>query len=309
MNKQLLALAALSVAAGVASAQSSVTIYGKLDLGVGKALGTNTKTMMDASGSRLGFRGTEDLGGGLSTVFGFEHRFDPDTGATQAPFWKGYSMVGLKGGFGQVSLGRQYNPAFSIVQNNVDPFGGDTVGETRSNLLLGTGKVRVNDSVLYRYSGGGFDVGASYGVEEGSDAAGDLADRAYALAGSYKTGALWVGLSYENPGDSDDSLVTGGASYDFGVLTLSGGISDGRNAADAKVRGYLIGVDVPLGGGNLLAAYSRARVDGETTSSKFGIGYRYALSKRTKLYADFGHDNKKFTEHKSGYDVGIIHTF
>lgn len=309
MKKQLLALAAASLCAGMAGAQSTATVYGKLDLGLGKALGTKTKTMMDASGSRLGFRGAEDLGGGLSALFGIEHRFDPDTGEAQGPFWKGLSYVGLKGGFGQVTLGRQYNPAFSIVQNNIDPFGGDTVGESRSNLLLGTGKIRVNDSILYRYSGGGFDVGASYGVEKGSDNAGDKSDRAFAIAGGYKTGGLWMGLSFENPADNEDRLLTAGASYDFGVLTLSGGVSDGRHAADVKVRGYLAGVDVPLGGGNLLAAYSRARVDGETASSKFGVGYRYPLSKRTKLYADIGYDNKKFDEQKSGYDIGIIHTF
>ena len=308
MNKTVLALAVLAMSSTAVMAQS-VTIYGKLDLGVGKLLGTKEKTMMDASGSRLGFRGVEDLGNGLSAVFGFEHRFDPDTGAAQGPFWKGYSNVGLKGSFGTVTMGRQYNPAFSIVQNNIDPFGGDTVGETRSNLMLETGKVRVNDSFLYRYSANGVDFGVSYGVEKGSDNAGDKSDRPFAIAGGYTAGPFWAGVSFENPGDEDDRLLTAGARYDFGFLALSGGVSDGRHSEDVKVRGYLIGVDVPLGGGNLLAAYGRSRAESTTVSSKFGIGYRYPLSKRTKLYADFGHDNKRYDEQKSGYDVGIIHTF
>lgn len=308
MKKTLLAMAVLGACCTTASAQS-VTLYGKLDLGIARLLGSDTTTMTDASGSRLGVRGTEDLGGGLTAIFGFEHRFDPDTGTSQDPFWKGYSLVGLKGSFGQVSMGRQYTTSFSIVQNNIDPFGGDTVGESRSNLILGTGKIRVNDSLLYRYTASGLDFGVSYGVEKGSDNAGDKSDRPLAVAGSYKAGPLWAGVSYENPGDADDHLVTAGASYDFGVANLSGGFSTGRNAADLKVRGMLIGVDVPLAGGNLLAAYSRAKVGDTTTSSKFGIGYRYALSKRTRLYTDFGRDSKRYTRNKSGIDVGIIHTF
>lgn len=308
MNKATLVAAACAACAGGAMAQS-VTLYGRIDLNLGRQLGADQLSMTDPSGSRLGVRVSEYLGGGLSTVAALEHRFDPDTGESQSPFWKGQAFVGLKGGFGQVLLGRQYNVAFSIVQNQIDPFGGDTVGETRANLILGTGKIRVNDAVVYRLTGGGLDIGASLGVEKGSDAAGDKADRPLALAASYTAGPLWLGLGWENPGDGDDRLMTAGVRYDVGVAVLSAGFSQGRNAADARVRGLVLGADIPLGSGNLYAAYGRSRVGDATTSSKFGLGYRYPLSRRTRLYADIGRDGKRYDRHETGFDLGLIHAF
>ncbi len=83
MKKSLLALAVLGAFAGAATAQSSVTMYGLIDLGVGKPAGTANKGMFQAAGSRLGMRGSEDLGGGLKGLFNIETRFDADTGAAQ----------------------------------------------------------------------------------------------------------------------------------------------------------------------------------------------------------------------------------
>ena len=101
MKKSLLALAVLGAFAGAASAQSSVTLYGKLDLGFAKAAGSADKQVADGSRSRVGFRGVEDLGGGLKALFQFEHRFNPDDGTvTNAAFWYGISTVGLGGSFG-----------------------------------------------------------------------------------------------------------------------------------------------------------------------------------------------------------------
>ena len=139
MKKSLLALAVLTAFAGAASAQSSVTIGGKLDLAIGKKIGTSDKGLFDTPGSRLNFGGREDLGGGMAAVFGIEHRFNPDDGtdasAGKANFWNGYSWVGLTGSFGTLRLGRDYTSAFITVQNQVDPFGGDTVAALRPALL------------------------------------------------------------------------------------------------------------------------------------------------------------------------------
>ncbi len=83
MKKSLLALAVLGAFASAASAQSSVTMYGRVDLSVGKPIGTASKGLFNGSGSRLGMRGVEDLGGGLKGIFNIETRFDADTGAAQ----------------------------------------------------------------------------------------------------------------------------------------------------------------------------------------------------------------------------------
>lgn len=159
MKKTLLALAVLGAFAGVASAQSSVTVYGRVDLSLAKNYGTENKGIQNGSGSRLGFRGVEDLGGGLKALFNIEHRFNADTGtdssyvnsltdtgpfpadqanlnAAGAPagrFWNGRSFVGLQGDFGQILLGREYTPAFLHAQLIADPWGYDTVASNGVN--------------------------------------------------------------------------------------------------------------------------------------------------------------------------------
>src|ERR1044072_8929577 len=115
MKKSLLALAVLGAFAGAASAQSSVAIYGFLDSALSKPYATEDKKVIDGAfyggGSRLGFRGVEDLGGGYKATFGMEHRLNVDEGAQAGGvFWQGYSTVGLVTPFGAVNLGRQYTP-------------------------------------------------------------------------------------------------------------------------------------------------------------------------------------------------------
>jgi predicted porin len=332
MKKSLLALAVLGAFAGAASAQSSVTVYGKVDMGFAKPIGTKDKQVRDAAGSRIGFRGVEDLGGGLAAVFGFEHRFSPDTGrdtttednattATAAQlandaFWNGYSNVGLRGGFGAVTIGRHYTAAFTDVQNQIDPFGGDTVAALRGNLLGGgSAKVRVADSVRYDIAAAGFKLAAT--IAEATQAgcttvAGlDCSDRPFSLAGSYAAGPLWVGVGYEDPQGQNDRLVTAGARYTFGPVTLRGGLSNGKTnaATNNKIKNYLVGANVKVGAaGDILLGYSTQKTAATTSSKKVGLGYRHSLSKRTFLYADFARDSVP-AANKTGYDFGIQHNF
>jgi predicted porin len=127
MKKSLLALAVLGAFAGAASAQSSVTIYGTVDLAVAKSNGgnannptqggintqSNSYQVIQGHANRLGFRGNEDLGGGLSAQFQIEHRLTPDDGAAANPFWAGRSYIQLSSATaGRVYLGRDYTPAF-----------------------------------------------------------------------------------------------------------------------------------------------------------------------------------------------------
>ena len=112
-----LALAALLVLPMVAGAQGTVTIAGRVDVGVQQVDdGVSTIKRSDSgtyTASRLIFRGTEDLGGGLTALFYLEHGFSADTGTTAAKFWNRGSFVGLAGKeWGQVTLGRQYVPIF-----------------------------------------------------------------------------------------------------------------------------------------------------------------------------------------------------
>lgn len=285
MQKSLIALAVLGAFAGAASAQSSVTIYGKLDLAVGKPAGTEDKQVMDNTGSRLGFRGVEDLGGGLKAVFGMEHRFSPDTGTqTSANFWNGYSTVGLVTQFGMVNLGRQYTPAFIMVQNQIDPFGGDTVAQGRDTGMRfgGITKVRVADSIRYDLSVAGFNFGAS--IAEGASNGGT--DKPVSLAANYAAGPFWVGVGYENPAADEDKVWNIGGRYNFGFMTLAAGYGKGTTAAGLDAKGWLVGATVPVGAFDLKAMYAANDVDVVGETKKAGIGAHYNLSKRTKVFVD-----------------------
>jgi len=310
MKKSLLALAVLALAAGTASAQSSVTIYGKVDLGLGKPINTKDKQVLDGGGSRLGFRGQEDLGGGMFGIFGFEHRLSPDTGAsTSATFWNGYSWVGLRAGFGQLTLGRHYVAAFTDIQNQIDPFGGDTVGALReSGMRPGSiAKTRTPDSIRYDITAAGVKFAASIG-----EAPAGSPDRPWSIAGNYSAGPVFVGVGYEDPEGANDKLFSVGARFGVGPVTLRAGYSDGKNntGTGQKVRGFLFGATIKAGPGDVLVGYaaSKNRTTSTDLSKKWGVGYRYPMSKRTFLYADIARDSVPVTN-KGGYDVGIQHNF
>jgi predicted porin len=228
MKKSLLALAALTAFAGAASAQSSVTMYGRVDLSMGKNSGTDdAKYLANGSGSRLGLRGTEDLGGGLSALFNIEHRFDADTGAqtNAARFWTGRSIVGLRGGFGQVVLGREYVTSFLGSQLIADPWGWDTVAASTAGARLplgllvpgnttvlayggtvgitgggGIAKVRNDSSITYNIAAGGFSFGAQIAEATDAIAAPGRTNRPVNFNVGYAAGPLVLAFGLERTG-------------------------------------------------------------------------------------------------------------
>jgi len=332
MKKSLLALAVLGAFAGAASAQSSVTIYGFLDSSLSRPYASDDKQVVDGAfyggGSRLGFRGVEDLGGGYKATFGLEHRLNVDTGTQAATaFWQGYSTVGLVTPFGAVNLGRQYTPAFLMIQNQIDPFGGETVAQGREvgmrfGVVAGGGttgsaiyKTRVADSIRYDLSVGGFNLGAS--VAESASNNGGVADKKpWSIAMNYAAGPLWVGFGYENPADADDKGWNLGGRYNFGFLTAALGFGKGTTAGGLDAKSWIVGATVPWGAFDFKAMYAQSDIDVLGKTKKAGLGVHYNLSKRTKIYADVAKVGGAATvpaeivsDNKTGYDLGIKHTF
>jgi len=351
MKKSLLALAVLGAFAGAASAQSSVTIYGSLDLAVTKGNGgtaanngangtSKAWTEKQSNASRLGFRGNEDLGGGLSAQFQIEHRFTPDDGVAPAtqPFWGGRSYVQLSSAtLGRVYLGREYTPAFWI-QNKSDPFGNDGVAQfgaalsyagfaTPSTVVTTGTNTRTSNTVGYKSpSFSGLTVNAAVGLGEAA------VPRDAGFNVEYAAGPIYAGFAYEKlsgltaaAGDGN-SLVNLAFHYDLGMVKPI------LYYARAKVAGgtvtnktLLIGALAPIGGGTLKAGYARETL-GDVAApatlgniSKLGLGYDYPLSKRTNVYADvgFGRQNDNvsavgvhtsFTNNRA-YALGLKHTF
>ena len=313
MKKSLIALATLGAFAGAASVQSSVTIYGRVDLSVAKNIGSSAKAMQNGSGSRLGLRGAEDLGGGMKAIFNIEHRFDADTGANpNARFWHARSLVGLQGGFGQITLGREYTTAFLMSQLLGDPWGWDTVVASRSATPVtgvGLSKVRNDSALTYNVSMGGVNFGAQ--IAEATDTINNFQTKPVNFAVNYTGGPLFVGFGYERTGAeaaATEKVMTGNLQYDFGAFKLGGLLGKGTSAANASHKSFNLYATAPIGAGEFRAAVGQLKRNGTKLNQYVGLGYHYSLSKRTTIYADLVNDSKAATS-KSGYDVGIKHNF
>jgi predicted porin len=331
MKKSLLALAVLGAFAGTASAQSSVTIYGLLDLAITKgnggtapnvgANGTSKAWIMKQSASsRLGFRGNEDLGGGLSAQFQIEHRFTPDDGAAANPFWAGRTYVQLtSAAAGSVYLGREYDPAFWPAVKS-DPFGWDGVGQISSMQYAGYAdtcsgsSVRTSNTLGYKSPNlGGLTAQAALSLGEGAAGCGRQVGGNVEYAG----GPLYVaaGFAKTSEGATDGhSLFNVAAHYDLGMVKLIGYFARGKTGVNANDTNKFVQIAAtsPIGGGKLKAAYGRLDPQGNDNNiTKFSIGYDYPLSKRTNVYADLGLGRSDVTgaTNNNAYAFGLKHVF
>ncbi|HJV82379.1 porin [Noviherbaspirillum sp.] len=332
MKKSFLALAVLGAFAGAASAQSSVNIYGLIDTGIvgesGGAAGSVTKmTSGVTAGSRLGFRGKEDLGGGLSAQFVLEAGLLTDTGASaQGGLLFGrQAFMGLGGGYGTVLLGRQYTPIHLVLSGVADPFQAGWAGNA-GNLIPRPQGSRTNNMVRYATPNvNGFSAEVAYGL--GETAGNNSANRALGGAVGYASGPLTVRLGYHNVNnaaatDSAKNTLLAGT-YDFKPVKmhLAYGINKGAGVVDN--RDMLIGATIPFGASKVLASYIRKddKSGANADANQFALGYMYSLSKRTDLYLAYARISNKngaaytvgnATESGTGnkaYNVGVRHSF
>ena len=361
MKKSLVALAILA-AAGVASAQSSVTLFGVVDAtvahGSGSGIGSSSKTQLTNSGlanSRLGFRGTEDLGSGMSASFWLEAGVNNDNGSglntntnNQATGSTGgggltfnrRSTVSLTSGLGELRLGRDYTPQFWN-QTVFDPFGTNGVGTTQTLnsgiALQGPVAVRASNSVGYFLPGnlGGFYGQFMYYMGENNQngAATEDDGKGAAIRLGFANGPVNVAIAtsstnYATTATGGDIKSTNlGGSYNFGVAQAMALITrDKVESAPRNVtgKGALIGVLVPMGVGQIRAAYSTYKTDaaGTPKSKKIALGYVHNLSKRTALYTTFARVTNSggaaqalngavtaANGRSTGYDFGVRHSF
>lgn len=352
MKKSLIALAVIA-ASGVASAQSSVTLYGLVDAYVGSVkvngLTTTGINVPAASGggglntSRFGFKGSEDLGGGLKANFLLEAGFDPSTGVannytspytgtTSNAIFGRQSWVGLSGGFGEVKLGKMWTPFDEVKGSGAAGFDANIFAPATFVWASNSYQDRPGNSVYYSTpSFGGFTAAGLYSFGENkttTTGAGHIA----AVNVAYAGGPLAVALSYQTEKANGAVVNTTkfaqlNASYDFGVAKLLGAVGhvkDGFNPltgiAVEKSQEYQLGVDVPLGSAFTLSggyAWSKDTQIGSGPDIKrkgFGIAGLYALSKRTNLYVGVN-DAKQddyagvAEEKRRVFAAGVRHTF
>jgi predicted porin len=341
--KKFATLAALTALSAVASAQSSVTLFGVLDVNARYVKNGDLKikslSSNGANTSRLGVRGIEDLGDGLKAGFWLEGGLNPDTGTSSdaARFWNRRSTVSLMGNFGELRLGRDYSPTYTGFAD-YDVFGDNGIAASgKFDSSLGTVRdtaTRADNQIAYFTPStlGGFYGRASVAAGEGT-----AGKKYYGGRVGYAGGPVDVSVSYGQtyvaPVNGEDKFKTFdvGASYDLGVVKLSGYYTQSK-FLQTKVANYNLGASVPIGLGLLRASYIHTNATGTTPdgvdtnpndANQFALGYLYNLSKRTAIYSTVAYVKNKGQatyavasapalvagQKSTGFELGVRHSF
>lgn len=342
MNKLLLPFALLSFA-GAATAQSAVTVFGTIDLGAARIASSSGSITGVSSGgtniSRLGFRGTEDLGGGLSASFWLEGGLDPDTGAGKAAgafSFNRRSTLGVSGALGEVRLGRDDSATF-LNTLIFDPFLTNGVGGTMAFIMrTGAPVIQISNAVSYFLPA---NLGGFYGQVQ--HAFGEAAVKRQGNYDGLRVGyrnkelnvAAAAGKLNGATANTDIKLGNVGLSYDFGAARPTF-LWASEKQGPTKVSVVQLGVVVPVGLGVVRAQVSRYDTSNSATPAinandwrKLAVGYGYNLSKRTQLYGTVARLSNGAGAQKvisvqglagpatalgsnsSGYEVGVRHFF
>ncbi|MDP1900918.1 MAG: porin [Rubrivivax sp.] len=284
MNKTLIVAALSALAAGGALAQSSVTIYGRMNLSAERQDAAGTKTsVLSNNSSRLGFKGSEDLGGGLRAGFQLEHGFDASTGLPNASFWGRQSEVNLSGAFGTVRMGTFTSEAYFATADYISMHNHDT-GSSSDALYAYVG--RNTNKVAYRAPEFVKGMSLELGVSLAESVPGR--EKSYDLAWNYVMGALHLGAGYEENGQAKQFAVR--ALYEMGPLTLGAyvqrdtdgyGVNYGDRTNTRVSAAYAFGLsELHLNFGHA-GSYDNVA---NSSADQFTVGYNYNLSKRTKVY-------------------------
>ena len=324
-NKLAIALG-LGFAAAGAQAQTQVTVYGIVDAALAHvtdvdAAGHSVTKMPSLSGSlpsRIGFRGSEDLGGGLSAVFALESGFNPDTGVQGqgGRLFGRQAWVGLRGKWGTLQLGRILNMTYLATAKS-DVLGPNLFSINSIDLYLPN--ARSDNAIGYLGSFNGFTVGATWsfgrdasgaGGPSATGCAGEVAGNAkacrqYTALLGYDSATYGITATYDklygNTGaangltssDRYDRRVTVNGYAMFGALKVGAGVIDRKTDAATGITEsdlYYLGISYPLTARLTLDAQAARKdvKDSPDDTSMLVARVSYALSKRSAVYAGVG---------------------
>lgn len=315
--KNVLVAAAALVASVAAQAQSAVTVYGNVDVSVGSFEGiaeslTHRVTKVESgvlTGSFIGFKGQEDLGGGLKAFFKLESTMGVDTGAVAGNFWGRTSELGLTGAYGTITGGNSI--ALSArAQDSQSPFSvfGMLNGANKVHVLHNAsfGAAQVGNALTFTsqtYSG--FSGALQYGARE-TNGTRDT----YALQGNYATGPLAAGVTYTDTYGA--SLWQLGGSYDFGVVKAFAQIGEADVSANNDLQYFQLGAAVPVAANcKVLASWTHGKSNNRETD-QISFGYDHTLSKRTGAYVGADYIRKEESSSSASgisLSVGLRHAF
>jgi predicted porin len=313
-----LALAVLALLGSTAAfAQSSVTLYGRVNTTVERQeVGDVKTTGLFNNSSRFGFKGTEDLGGGLKAGFQLESGFNSDTGASASTFFGRQSEVNLSGGFGAVRLGRFTAESYYATADYVSMHNHDT--GSSSDAFYAYVMPDANKIAYRTPTFGGLTVDAAVALHE--QAVGGK--NAYDLAANYNLGALALGAGYSKQGDVNQFAVR--ALYTFGAFTVGGYVQRDEDAYvlnGGKRNTFRLAGAYNMGASEFHVNVGRAgeyKNVNDSDATQYTLGYNYNLSKRTKVYGYYTHvNNSRNAAYQSGVAgadfssvaVGVRHNF
>jgi predicted porin len=312
MKRSLVALAVLGAFTSVASAQSSVTIWGIVDQSVNYVKNGDVKsTSMQSNqlnSNRLGFRGVEDLGGGLKAGFWLEAPMANESGNAGGLTFVRRSTVSLLGAFGELRLGRDYTPSFwNTVFGDVN--GANGLGQflnVGATTNLGSGAatyVRANNTIGYFLPGG---LGGLYGQAQVALGQGNDNNKYYGGRIGFAAGPVDVALAYgqTKTAGGDYKVTNVGGSYNFGVAKLYA-VYNQDKWMSLKHDSFGLSVGVPVGPGQFRAAFAHSKGTGGAFDGKkadlVSVEYVYDLSKRTALYTTYAQ-----LKNKGGYGLTVL---
>lgn len=308
MNRKQSAVAAAVVLASLASApvlaQSTTTLYGVVDtyFSYGK-MGDNKKTGIDSgglTGSRIGFRGTEELGNGVSAVFALEYGLlnDANEGIGTVGLRARQQFVGLKGRFGFAGLGRQYAPGYYVFKYDGaigTPWGPQAMlGIKAGATIVPASPARANNALNYISPNmRGLTVNTMYAFGEENQATNRRQGDRFSIGAEYANGPVGANVIYHLSRDmpaavgvDDKEEWYAGGSYNFGVVTLLASYQQVEQDSDTN-KVYQVGAIAPVSSAGKLH-FAIGRLDHENSdldATNLTVGYGHALSKRTTAYA------------------------
>lgn len=310
MKKSLIALAVAGVfAAPAMAATGNVDVYGKLRYSV-DYVDTNNTGGADASdvvtgqdnNSRIGFKGSEDLGGGLKAVWQIEQQLN--AGISQnGTMTSRNTFVGLSGGFGTVLMGRHDTP-YKLATGSLDPFG-DSIGDynnviSRNSAGTNNFDLRAPGTIAYiSPTVSGFHAAVAYVEAKNPQLPGNNDTQAWSLAGIYHNGPLFASLAYEthsgllstSTANQDEDAWKVGLGYTFGDTKVGLVYEDVNHDApsnQSERSAYFLALTHNMGPIALKAAYGEAdnsKAFANDGASYWAVGVDYSMSKRTKLWA------------------------
>ncbi len=330
MNKKLIVLAiagATFAPAVMAQSANPVTLYGRIWVmanslkASGAAVPLATRTTVANNSSLIGFRGTEDLGGGLKAFFQLESSAPPDAGG--GTFGSRNSGVGLTGGFGTIVLG-QWDSPMKLSAIFVDPFAQNTIG-AQNNIVnnYGGGDFNRREKNMIQYwspTMSGFSLRAMYGANEGKTATANPSSTGFSL--DYATGPFRINYANQKQKDTVGTTVTANttekmqnlsASFVFGPIKIAALTQKAELTGKTDRKMNQVAITYTAG----MHQFHATRISGKNgvvataaqpEAKLSAIGYDYNFSKRTTFMARYASLKNNAASNTTLVDSDLVNT-